>query len=90
MSVTRVVFGGVQHIQHTSAFDKHAQSSWRSLSHMLTVHWFPWGRMRTITLQALIATHARWLVQITTTRFPVKRLVLHKSLLTLCSRRRKT
>ena len=65
-SVHAVVFGGVQHIQHTSTFDKHAQNNWRSLSHMLTVPWFPWGRMRTITLQALIAMHARWLVPNTT------------------------
>ena len=50
-------------IQHTNAFHKHAQSNWGSLSHMLTLHWFPWGCMRTITLQALIAMHARWLAQ---------------------------
>ena len=58
-----VVFGDVQHIQHTSAFDNHAQNNWRSLSHKLTVHWFSWGRVRTITLQALIAMHARWLAE---------------------------
>ena len=60
-----VVLGGVQHIQHTSAFDKHAWNNWRSLPHMLTVHWFPWGCMRMITLQALIAMCTRWLLQST-------------------------
>jgi len=32
-----------------------AGNNWRSLPHMLTVHWFPWGRMQTIRLQALIS-----------------------------------
>ena len=61
-----VVFGGAQHMQSPSTFNKHVQNNWRSLPHILTVHWFPWGRMRTITYQALIALNARWLVQNTT------------------------
>ena len=39
---------------------------------MLTVHWFPWGRMGTIILQALIAMHELWLVQNTTVFILIK------------------
>jgi len=39
---------------------------------MLTVHWFPWGHMQMTALQALIAMHARWLVQNTTSPQPTK------------------